>query len=152
MNEVILKYGFTKRIFPIYEKNEKLLDEIMYMSGLNLENVLEMALNGRSENKRDDPEVLALRDEIEKLQKEMFILETEWSSLRYRLFTEIDECKKMAIALSGLISENRKLRKLLGMKKEPEIENIWKTVEKYLFFRASEVPLEEEEEEERNDS
>ncbi len=61
----------------------------------------------------------------------MFIIEGEWSSIRYRAHTLAKDNKMLAVVLTGLLSQNKTLRKQLGL--EVKYDELRKLTEYYLF-------------------
>ncbi len=131
--ELILKSGFLrKRKFTIKEEIQALIERISREYGLSEDELIRMSLEKEKiKSSGDANKIQALREEVDKLKKRMFILEGQWSSIKYRAHTLANDNKMLAVVLTGLLSQNKTLRRQLGLKRE--YDELRELVEYYLF-------------------
>ncbi len=120
-----------KREFRITEEVESLLHDIQDKFGIPPEKAVEMALLGHYTG--EDKKAEERKEELLKLQREMFEIEGEWSALKYEVHTLAHEIKPLAISLMGLLNENRTLRRILNM--EEKYGDLRDLAERYIFLR-----------------
>jgi len=58
-----------------------------------------------------------LKEEISRLEKELYELEGKWSPLKFRSYYIAMDNQNLAIQLSAMIAENKRLRERLGLPK-----------------------------------
>ena len=135
MEEIVIKSGkLKKKSFKLDWENEELINEISEKFNIPAEKIVEMALlDEKKENEGDEKRLKELRDELLHLQKEMFVIEGEWSSLRYKAHTIAHDVKTLSVVLIGLVNQNRTLRRQLKM--EEKYREMRELAEHYLFMR-----------------
>ncbi len=132
--EVIIKSGaIKKKKFEIDTENEKLLKKLTDELGIDKKAVLQAIINEKELDIKEDENLKKLQDELLSLQKEMFRIEGEWSSIRYKSHVIAHEIKNLSVALIGLLNQNRMLRRQLNM--QEEYEDLRKLAEEYLFMK-----------------
>ena len=133
MIEITIKSGFLKkRKFIIKEETQTLIKRISEEYKLSENEIIEMAMNNENPQRSGDGgNIETLKKEIDELEKRMFILEGEWSAIRYKAHTLANDNKMLAVVLTGLLSQNKTLRRQLGLK--IEYDELRKLVEYYLF-------------------
>ncbi len=131
--KIIIKSGILRRRkFTINDNNQLLIQKISKEYGLSEEYVVRMTIEGRKlQPSKNARKIENLRKEIDELNRRMFILEGEWSALRYKAHTLAKDNKTLALVLTGLLSQNRTLRRQLGLKKE--YDELRKLVDYYIF-------------------
>jgi hypothetical protein len=72
-------------------------------------------LDGYLSEEVSDEEIKKLEKEIEKIEERLYELEGKWSPLKFRTYYSALDNQNLAITLSGLIAENKRLRKILGL-------------------------------------
>ncbi len=134
--EVIIKSGaIKKKKFEIDTENEKLLKKLTDELGIDKKAVLQAIINEKELDIKEDENLKKLQDELLSLQKEMFRIEGEWSSIRYKSHVIAHEIKNLSVALIGLLNQNRMLRRQLNM--QEEYEDLRKLAEEYLFMKMN---------------
>ncbi len=135
MEEIVIKSGkLKKKSFKLDSENEELIKEIGEKFNIPEEKIVEMALfDEKEENEDDEKRLKELRDELLHLQKEMFVIEGDWSSLRYKAHTIAHDVKTLSVVLIGLVNQNRTLRRQLKM--EEKYQEMRELAEHYLFMR-----------------
>ncbi len=133
MSEVTITAGkLRKRKFKLSEENENIIKELAEKYGLSAEEIMKHALNDDAPMITENVEELnKLREEINALLRDMFIIEGKWSAIRYKSHTLTKDVKSLAVALIGELNQNRMLRKQL--KKEKKYDELRKKAEYYLF-------------------
>jgi small-conductance mechanosensitive channel len=80
----------------------------------------------------EDPE--KLEAEISELERELYELEGKWSPLKFKTYYLALDNQNLGIQLSGMIAENRRLRKMLG-KPERDFSEVERLIRYYLSFK-----------------
>jgi len=65
-----------------------------------------------------DEDIKAVEEHIRALEKELYELEGKWSPLKFRAYYSALDNQNLAIQVSGMIAENKRLRKMLGLAEE----------------------------------
>ncbi len=135
MEEIVIKSGkLKKKSFKLDRENEELIKEIAEKFNIPAEKIVEMALlDEKGEKEGDEKRLQELREELLHLQKEMFVIEGEWSSLRYKAHTIAHDVKTLSVVLIGLVNQNRTLRRQLKM--EEKYREMRELAEHYLFMK-----------------
>ncbi|WP_087036541.1 hypothetical protein [Thermococcus litoralis] len=81
----------------------------------------------------EEPEgdIEKLKEEVNQLQQKLYEIEGKWASLKFTSYGIAADNKNLAIQLSGLISENKRLRKVLR-REEKDYTSIEKLIRYYL--------------------
>jgi len=74
-----------------------------------------------------------LREEISQLKKELYELEGKWSPLKFKTYYIAIDNQNLAIQLSGMIAENKRLRERLGLPKR-DYGEVEEKIRYYLNF------------------
>ncbi len=74
-----------------------------------------------------------LREEISQLKKELYELEGKWSPLKFKTYYIAIDNQNLAIQLSGMIAENKRLRERLGLPKR-DYSEVEEKIRYYLNF------------------
>jgi len=94
-----------------------------------------------------DEELEELGRRIDELEKELYELEGRWSPLRFKMYYSALDNENLAIQVSGLIAENKRLRRMLGLP-ERNYDEVERLVHYYLNFEkkkaSAEKPVPEE--------
>ncbi|NJE10447.1 hypothetical protein [Thermococcus sp. MAR1] len=90
----------------------------------------------------DDPEAnetafKRLKEEIARLDAELYELEGKWSPLKFRSYYIALDNQNLAIQLSAMIAENKRLRERLGLPKR-DYSEVEKKIRYYLNFGGKE--------------
>ncbi len=132
--EIIIKSGAIKRKkFELDDENEKLLEKLANELGMDKKAVLQAIIKDEEIDVKEDKNLKNLQEELLSLQKEMFRIEGEWSSIRYKSHVIAHEIKNLSVALIGLLNQNRMLRRQLNM--HEEYDDLRKLAEEYLFMK-----------------
>ena len=93
------------------------IEDICREHGFRVEEALRIILlDGYIEGKRPSAEeIKAVEERIRTLEKELYELEGRWSPLRFKMYYSALDNQNLAIQLSGMIAENKRLRKTLGL-------------------------------------
>ncbi len=127
--------GWGKVTFDVpdetFEKIKRLAEEYKFRMDEVLRIIL---LHGYTEGAEGDIE--ALEREIEDLERKLYRIEGEWSPLKFRAYYIAMDNQNLAIQLSGMMAENKRLRKQLGLpnRENPEVE------EKIHYYLSFEKP------------
>ncbi len=76
-----------------------------------------------------DGELKSLSEEVSRLEEEVYKLEGKWSPLRFKTYYIVQDNRNLSIQLSGMIAENKRLRKTLGLE-----EKDWSEVEELIRY------------------
>ncbi len=131
------KRGWSRVTFNVpdemFEETKRLAGEYRF----RLDEVLRIILlHGYTEGAEGDIEALEM--EIEELERKLYRLEGNWSPLRFRTYYLAMDNQNLAIQLSGMLAENKRLRKQLGIpfKENPEVVE---KIHYYLSFKKDSV-------------
>ncbi|MBP1912735.1 hypothetical protein [Thermococcus stetteri] len=126
--------GWRKVVFNVPDDTFERIEELAKRYGFRIDEVLRMILlHGYIEHTGniEDPE--RLESEISKLEREFYELEGKWSPLRFKTYYLVLDNQNLGIQLSGMIAENRRLRKMLG-KPERDFSEVEELIRYYLSF------------------
>ncbi|AEC50927.1 hypothetical protein PNA2_0009 [Pyrococcus sp. NA2] len=76
-------------------------------------------------------EIKLMEKQIKELEEKLYELEGKWSSLRFRAYQLSLDNRNLAIQVSGLIAENRRLREIMNLPQR-DFEEIEKLLRYYL--------------------
>ncbi|WP_297487795.1 hypothetical protein [Thermococcus sp.] len=79
-----------------------------------------------------DGELKSLSEEVSRLEEEVYKLEGKWSPLRFKTYYIVQDNRNLSIQLSGMIAENKRLRKTLGLE-----EKDWSEAEELIRYYLS---------------
>ena len=133
MMEITIKSGFLrKRKFAVRSETLSIVKRLAMEYGLSEEDIIRMAIKNEEVPQSGDlNEIKKLKDDIDKLNKRMFVLEGEWSAMKYKAHTLAMDNKTLAVVLTGLLSQNKTLRRQLGLKRE--YDELRELTDYYLF-------------------
>ncbi|ASJ16957.1 hypothetical protein A3L04_07655 [Thermococcus chitonophagus] len=129
MKVVFKASRWNKVSIDVPEKALKMIEK----SDFELIEVIKAICNGELENEFLNDNF----EKIEKLEKELFELEGRWSSIRFKAYQLALDNKNLAIQLSGMIAENARLRKMLGLE-EGDYREAKELIKRYLVFSGTE--------------
>ena len=137
MEDIVIRYGkLKKKRFTVNKENWELIRKISEKFDVSPERVVEMSLlDENRESEGNEKRINELQDELLHLQKEMFVIEGEWSALRYKSYRIAHDLKSQSVVLIGLVNQNRTLRRQLKM--EEKYKDIRELAEHYLFMKMS---------------
>jgi len=114
----------------VFERIKTLADEY----GFRLEEVLRIILiDGFTEESVNKEELKKVEEEIKGLERQLYELEGKWSPMKFKTYYVALDNQNLAIQLSGMLAENKRLRKQLGL---PEVdrEELEKLIHYYMGF------------------
>jgi len=110
------KGRWRKVHFNVPDELWKRIEETCRKNGFRTEEALRIILlDGYLDEEVDEEELAELEEEINRLEERLYELEGHWSPLKFRTYYSALDNQNLAITLSGLIAENRRLRKMLGL-------------------------------------
>ncbi len=131
--EILVKGGFLrKKKFKLEKYTAKLIEELSRKYKIPPEKLILMALKEEKLERERNERMKELQEKISSLLDEMFQLEGKWASIRYKSYTYAKENRTLAIILTGHLSENRSLRRIL--KKKNAHKDIEELVNYYLWL------------------
>lgn len=109
--------SWRKVTFKIPDEVWERIEETCRKHGFRVEEVLRIILlDEYIEGERPSGEdIKAVEKRIETLEKELYELEGKWSPLRFKMYYSALDNQNLAIQVSGMIAENKRLRKMLGL-------------------------------------
>ncbi|AHF79940.1 hypothetical protein [Thermococcus paralvinellae] len=129
--------GWRKVVFQIDDETFEKIKKIAEKHGFRLDEALKIILLGEFLNENTNMDVKKLREEVRKLEEKLYEIEGKWSPLKFASYGIAMDNQNLAIQLSGLVAENKRLRKMLG-KKEKDYREIEKLIHCYLQFEKRE--------------
>jgi len=98
---------------------------LLKSTGFRLDEALKIILFREFLNENTNMDVEKLREEVRTLEEKLYEIEGRWSPLKFASYGIAMDNQNLAIQLSGLVAENKRLRKMLGKKKNyREIEKL----------------------------
>ncbi|AAL81540.1 hypothetical protein PFDSM3638_07095 [Pyrococcus furiosus DSM 3638] len=126
MKVVFKKSRFAKITIEISDFVINISNELDF----SLEKVLrEIFIKGNIEfEEHTEKEIKELEKKVEILEKRLYEVEGKWSSLKFKLFQISSDNRNLAIQVSGLMAENKRLREILNLPKRDfrKVEDIVK--------------------------
>ncbi|ASJ03091.1 hypothetical protein A3L09_07405 [Thermococcus profundus] len=127
--------GWRKVVFKISDKTFERIERLSKRYGFRTDEALRIILlHGYVERGEGNEGVFReLEEEISELERELYELEGKWSPLKFKTYYLAMDNQNLAIQLSGMIAENRRLRKMLG-KPERDFSEVEGLIHYYLSF------------------
>ncbi|WP_099210946.1 ribbon-helix-helix domain-containing protein [Thermococcus henrietii] len=110
------KGRWRKVSFTIPDDLWRRIEEVSKKHGFRIEEALRVILlDGYVDEEVNDEELRRIEEEINGLEEKLYELEGHWSPLKFKTYYSAMDNQNLAIMLSGMIAENKRLRKMLGM-------------------------------------
>ncbi len=129
--------GWRKIVFKIPDDHFEKIKRFEEKYGFRLDKILRIIILRGFVDYRGDVNFQELEKEIESLERELYELEGKWSPLKFRTYYLAMDNQNLAIQISGLIAENKRLRKILG-KPERDYSKIEELIHYYMGFDSRE--------------
>lgn len=131
------EYGWRKVTFKIPDEIFERIANLGEKYGFRMDRILRIILLGGFIENEENADFTELEKEIEELERELYDLEGKWSPLKFRTYYIAMDNQNLAIQISGLIAENKRLRKMLG-KEERDYSEIEELIHYYMGFDSRE--------------
>jgi len=134
-----------KVTIEVADENWEKLRELAKRYKFRLDEVIRLIIDGEiqegeeREDTMDQQDIQELEKEIEDMEKRLYDLEGKWSPLKFKAYYIALDNQNLAIQLSGMIAENKRLRKQLGLE-ERDFSNVEKLMHYYMGFESLEHP------------
>ncbi|WP_297534813.1 hypothetical protein [Thermococcus sp.] len=118
MKVVVRARGSWRKVtFKVPDEVWERIKEVCKKHGFRVDEALRIILlDGYIDGQTpDDDEIERIKKRIDELEKELYELEGKWSPLRFKMYYSALDNQNLAIQLSGMIAENKRLRKMLGL-------------------------------------
>ncbi|KUH34688.1 hypothetical protein APY94_00440 [Thermococcus celericrescens] len=128
--------GWRRVTFRVPDETLEGIEELCERYGFRLEEAIRIILlHGYVDDEVDaDEEAFEkLEKEVDALEKELYGLEGKWSPLKFRSYYIALDNQNLGIQLSGMIAENKMLRKVLG-KEERDFSKVEELIHYYMAF------------------
>ncbi|NJE47640.1 hypothetical protein E3E35_09570 [Thermococcus sp. GR7] len=128
--------GWRRVTFRVPDEALERIEELCERYGFRLDEALRIILLHDYVDDGVDVDEKAfekLEKEIDALEKELYKLEGKWSSLKFRSYYIALDNQNLGIQLSGMIAENKRLRKVLG-KEERDFSEVKELIHYYMAF------------------
>jgi len=110
------KGRWRKVSFTVPDDLWRRIEAVSRKHGFRVEEALRVILlDGYLDQDVSDEELRKLEEEISELEEKLYELEGQWSPLKFRTYYSAMDNQNLAIMLSGMIAENKRLRKMLGL-------------------------------------
>lgn len=129
------KVGWRKVTFQIEDETFNQIREICMRHGFRVEEGIKIILLGEFLDYDPGEDVEALRKEVKELEERLYNLEGKWSPLKFSSYGIALDNRNLAIQLSGMIAENKRLREMLGKEKK-DYSEIEKLIHYYLSLES----------------
>ncbi len=129
--------GWKKVVFKIPDNQFGKIKKLGGKYGFRIDKLLRIILIGGFIDYQDNSNFQDLEREIESLERKLYELEGKWSPLKFRTYYLAMDDQNLAIQISGLIAENKRLRKILG-KPERDYSKIEELIHYYMGFDSRE--------------
>jgi len=129
--------GWRKVTFKIPDETFERIKELSKRYGFRVDETLRIILLQEylKDDNGNEEALKKLEEEISKTEKELYHLEGKWSPLKFTTYYLAMDNQNIAIQLSGMIAENKRLRKMLG-KPERDFSEIERLIHYYLSFEG----------------
>ena len=109
--------SWRKVVFKIPDEVWERIEETCREHGFRIDEALRIILlDGYIDGEKPSEEdIKAVEERIKALEKELYELEGKWSPLRFKMYYSALDNQNLAIQVSGMIAENKRLRKILGL-------------------------------------
>ena len=131
------KSGWRKVTFSIPDDVYEKIVSLGEKYGFRMDRVLRIILLGGFIENEENADFTELEKEIGRLERELYDLEGKWSPLKFRTYYIAMDNQNLAIQISGLIAENKRLRKMLGKEKR-DYSEIEELIHYYMGFDSRE--------------
>lgn len=108
------KRGWRKVIFNIDEEAFRRIELVGHKYGFRVDELIKILIKGDFLTKREEHDVEMLMNEIKRLEHELYKIEGSWAPLKFSSFGIARDNQNLVIQLSGLIAENKRLRRMLN--------------------------------------
>ncbi len=142
--EVVIRpeSGWGKVTLKIRDDNWRKLKELAEIYRFRIDEIIRLIIDGEisgeeEEGRKEDIE--KLEKEIEEMERRLYDLEGKWSPLKFKAYYVALDNQNLAIQLSGMIAENRRLRKQLGLP-EKDFSKLEALMHYYMGFESLEHP------------
>ncbi|AMQ17982.1 V-type ATP synthase subunit I domain-containing protein [Thermococcus peptonophilus] len=130
------KRGWRKVTFNVPDETFEQIMELAKRYGFRPDEVLRIILlHDYIDFREGETDIENLEREISELERKLYELEGKWSPLRFRTYYLVLDNQNLGIQLSGMIAENKRLRKILD-KPEKDYTNIEELIHYYLSFEG----------------
>ena len=129
------KNRWRKVHFDVPDELWERIEEACRRNGFRIGEALRIILLGGYLDDDVDGDLTKLDGEIDDLERRLYELEGLWSPLKFRAYYAVLDNQNLAITLSGLMAENKRLRKMLGLGERDysEIEALIRYYMSYAF-------------------
>ncbi len=125
---------WRKVTFNVPDELWRKIEEVCRRNGFRVDEALRIILlDGYLDKSVSEEEILQLEKDIEKLEEQLYELEGKWSPLKFKAYYSALDNQNLAITLSGLIAENKRLRKMLGLK-ERDFSKVEELIHYYMSY------------------
>ncbi|ASJ11243.1 hypothetical protein A3L12_08025 [Thermococcus sp. P6] len=125
------KRGWRKVVFNIDDGTFRRIELIGHKYGFRVDEIIRILIKGEFLTKREEHDVEMLMEEIKRLERELYEIEGSWAPLKFSSFEIAKDNQNLAIQLSGLIAENKRLRRMLN-KGERDYSDIEELIRYYM--------------------
>jgi uncharacterized protein (UPF0297 family) len=128
--------GWRKITFNVPDDTFRRIEELAKRYGFRVDEVLRIILlHGYIDNPKSTENPGKLEEEISGLERELYELEGKWSPLKFKTYYLVLDNQNLGIQLSGMIAENKRLRKMLS-KPERDFSKVEELIHYYLSLES----------------